>query len=165
MSEPSSEPEKYTIDEMMDRLKNRDSADPEGELVTRSDGSQARKIKKRKRRSNQAVNKETKRNQKVQAMQIAGFVVLIAVAGLAIGVGVLYANSTAFRESLIKKIGKTTEAKVEGTAALAQAEAQRVLDQAKAEAQRVIDEALTNARPEGGRGGAGDRGGYSKYQL
>lgn len=112
MSEPSSEPEKYTIDEMMDRLKNRDSADPEGELVTRSDGSQARKIKKRKRRSNQAVNKETKRNQKVQAMQIAGFVVLIAVAGLAIGVGVLYANSTAFRESLIKKIGKTTEAKV-----------------------------------------------------
>lgn len=42
------------------------------------------------------------------------------------------------QEAIVKK---TTEAKVEGTAALAQAEAQRVLDQAKAEAQRVIDEA------------------------
>ena len=42
------------------------------------------------------------------------------------------------QEAIVKK---TTEAKVEGTAALAQAEAQRVLDQAKAEAKRVIDEA------------------------
>jgi hypothetical protein len=42
------------------------------------------------------------------------------------------------QEAIVKK---TTEAKAEGTAALAQAEAQRVLDQAKAEAKRVIDEA------------------------
>jgi len=112
MSEPSSEPEKYTIDEMMDRLKNRDNADSEGELVTRSDGSQARKIKKRKRRSNQAVNKETKRNQKIQVLQIAGFVVLLAIAGLAVGIGVLYANSTAFRESLVNRIEDSTGAKV-----------------------------------------------------
>lgn len=42
------------------------------------------------------------------------------------------------QEAIVKK---TAEAKVEGTAALAQAEAKRVLDQAKAEAQRVIDEA------------------------
>lgn len=42
------------------------------------------------------------------------------------------------QEAIVKK---TTEAKDEGTAALAQAEAQRVLDQAKAEAKRMIDEA------------------------
>ncbi len=42
------------------------------------------------------------------------------------------------QEAIVKK---TTEAKIEGTAALAQAEAQRLIDQAKAEAQRVIDEA------------------------
>jgi len=42
------------------------------------------------------------------------------------------------QEAIVKK---TTEAKVEGTAAIAQAEAQRLIDQAKAEAQRVIDEA------------------------
>ena len=48
------------------------------------------------------------------------------------------AEIAARQEAIVKK---TTEAKVEGTAALAQAEAQRVLDQAKAEAKRVIDEA------------------------
>ncbi len=48
------------------------------------------------------------------------------------------AEIAARQEAIVKK---STEAKVEGTAALAQAEAQRVLDQAKAEAKRVIDEA------------------------
>lgn len=48
-------------------------------------------------------------------------------------------SEIAARQAAIVK--KTTEAKIEGTAALAQAEAQRLIDQAKAEAQRVIDEA------------------------
>ncbi len=114
MLEPSSsEPEKYSLDEMMDRLKSRDSSDgKEGELVTRSDGSQAIKVKKRRRRSNQAVDKETKRNQKVQILQIAGFVVLLVVIGLAAGIGVLYANSTLFRESLLSKLETSSGAKV-----------------------------------------------------
>ncbi len=46
---------------------------------------------------------------------------------------------SAVRQQLITQ--KTAEAKTEGDATLAQAEAKRVLDQAKAEAQRVIDEA------------------------
>lgn len=112
MSEPTSEPEKYSIDEMMDRLKNRDKSEDKGELVTRPDGSQAVKMKKRKRRSNQAVNKETKRNQRVQILQVAGFVIVIFLLFLAGGIGIFYANSTGFRESLIAKAESASGAKV-----------------------------------------------------
>lgn len=113
MPQPSDEQEKYTIDEMMERLKGRDSADKQPELVTRSDGSQAMKVKKRKRRSNQAVNKETKRNKRVQIAQIAGFVVLLILLGLAAGIGILYANSAGFRDSLLAKLELSSGAKVE----------------------------------------------------
>lgn len=113
MPQPSDEQEKYTIDEMMDRLKGRDSIDKQPELVTRSDGSQAMKVKKRKRRSNQAVNKETKRNKRVQIVQIAGFVVVLILLGLAAGIGILYANSAGFRDSLLSKLEMSSGAKVE----------------------------------------------------
>lgn len=112
MPQPSREPEKYTIDEMMDRLKARDSSDKQPELVTRSDGSQAMKVKKRKRRSNQAVNEETKRNRRVQIAQIAGFVVVLVLLGLAAGIGILHANSKGFREDLVSKLRATSGADV-----------------------------------------------------
>lgn len=103
MPEPTKEPDKYTIDDMMDRLKNRGSSDGEGELVTRRDGSQAVRMKKRKRRTDQAVNKETKRNQRVQFIQIAGFVVIVVLLFFVAGIAILYANSTGFREGLAAK--------------------------------------------------------------
>ncbi len=42
MAAPS-DPEKYSLDDMMDRLKNRPDEEPieNGELITRTDGSQA----------------------------------------------------------------------------------------------------------------------------
>ncbi len=114
MSEQSSEPEKYSLDEMMDRLRGRDDASPsEGELVTRSDGSQAMKVRKRRRRTDQTVNKETKRNQRVQILQIAGFVILIVVVGLIAGIGIIYANSSPFRDGLTSKVESASGAKVE----------------------------------------------------
>jgi hypothetical protein len=112
MSAPSSEPEKYTIDEMMDRLKGRDASDNTPELVTRSDGSQAMKVKRRRRRTNQAVNEETKRNHRIQVVQIAGFAILVVVLGLAAGICVLYANSSSFRKSLLGKLEDSSGAKV-----------------------------------------------------
>lgn len=114
MSDQSSEPEKYSLDEMMDRLKGRDEAgNPEGELVTRSDGSQAMKVRKRRRRTDQAVNNETRRNQRIQIMQIAGFAVLIVALGLIAGIGIIYANSTSFRDGLISKLEAGSGAKVD----------------------------------------------------
>ena len=112
MPAPSSEPEKYTIDEMMDRLKGRDASDNSPELVTRSDGSQAMKVKKRRRRTNQAVNEETKRNRRVQVAQIAGFFILLVLLGIAAGISVLYANSSSFRASLLSKLEDSSGAKV-----------------------------------------------------
>lgn len=112
MPEPSSEPEKYTIDEMMDRLKARDSSDKQPELVTRPDGSQAMKVKKRRRRTNQAVNQETKRNKRVQIIQVAGFVVILILMGLAAGIGIIYANSAIYRKSLISKLEAASGAEV-----------------------------------------------------
>jgi len=114
MSEQSSEPDKYSLDEMMDRLRGRDdTGSSEGELVTRSDGSQAVKVKKRRRRTDQTVNKETKRNQRVQILQIAGFVILIVVVGLIAGIGIIYANSSPFRDGLTSKVESASGAKVE----------------------------------------------------
>lgn len=114
MSEQSSEPEKYSLDEMMDRLKGRDGeGKSDGELVTRSDGSQAMKVKKRRRRTDQAVNKETKRNQRMQILQITGFAILIAAIGLIAGIGIIYANSTSFRDGLTSTLETASGAKVE----------------------------------------------------
>jgi hypothetical protein len=113
MPQPSSEPEKYTIAEMMEHLKACDSTDKVPELVMRSDGSQAMRVRKRKRRTNQAVNEETKRNRRLQIIQIAGFVVVLVLLGLAAGIGILYANSAGFRTSLVSKLEASSGAEVE----------------------------------------------------
>jgi len=97
---------------MIDRLKNRELSDDKGELVTRADGSQAVRTRKRKRRSNQAANKEAKRNLRSQIIQIAGVVLLLLFAFLAAGAGILYANSRGFREGLIAKAEDTSGAEV-----------------------------------------------------
>lgn len=70
------------------------------------------KVRKRKRRTNQPVKEETKRNQRIQVMQIAGFVILVVVLGLAAGIGILYANSSSFRESLVSKAEDSSGANV-----------------------------------------------------
>lgn len=112
MPDPSSDPEKYTIDEMMDRLKGRESSDTSPKLVTRSDGSQAMKVRKRKRRTNQADKEDAKRNHRVQLIQIAGFVILVVLLGLAGGIAILYANSSAYREALLEKLEVSSGAEV-----------------------------------------------------
>lgn len=110
---PNSDKEKYTIDEMMGRLKKRQIGEMDPELVTRSDGSQALKVKKRKRRTDQAVNKETKLKKRIQIVQIAGAVLLLIVVGLVLGVGVLYVNSAGYRDSLTAKLETSSGAKVD----------------------------------------------------
>ncbi|MEX1049103.1 MAG: hypothetical protein WED15_06225 [Akkermansiaceae bacterium] len=108
-----SEPEKYSIDEMMDRLKS-PSEDPDaGELVVRSDGTQALRVRKRKRRSNQPRKEELKRTRKALIMQVAAALVLVLAAALTVGTAIVYANSRPFRENLIEKIAQSSGAAVE----------------------------------------------------
>jgi hypothetical protein len=109
--ENQEEPEKYTLEEMMERLKER--GHEEGELVTRADGTVAIKVKKRKRRSKQPHKEQEKRNQRLRILQI-GIVFFLITAAIATATGMLfYYNSNAFRESTLQKIATWTGADVE----------------------------------------------------
>ena len=114
MSAAPSEPEKYSIDEMMDRLKDSPSENPEdGELVTRADGSQAIRVRKRKRRSSQPHKEEVQRTRRARIIQVSAALVLVLVAALAIGGAIAYANSSPFRRSLVRKIEQVSGATIE----------------------------------------------------
>jgi hypothetical protein len=109
-----SEPEKYSIDEMMDRLKSSPPPNPEdGELVIRPDGTQAIRVKRRKRRTSQPVKKEKQAMRRVRIFQVTAAMILVFLAALAIGGAVIYANSSPFRERLVSQIEKASGASVE----------------------------------------------------
>ncbi len=111
-----SEPEKYSIDEMMERLKATPIENPEdGELVTRSDGSQAIRVRKRKRRSTQPHKEQTVRTRKARIVQISAALILLILVLLAVGAGVIYANSKPFRDGLVRMIAQTSGATPELT--------------------------------------------------
>lgn len=111
MSAAPSEPEKYSIDEMMDRLKGSPSENPDdGELVTRADGSQAIRVRKRKRRSSQPHKEEAHRTRRARIVQVSAALILVFVAALAIGGAIIYANSSPFRDGLVRKIEQSSGA-------------------------------------------------------
>ena len=115
MQPGSREPENYSIDDMMDRLKRQSnsSSEDEGELVTRPDGSQAVRVRKRKRRSNQPVKTRKSRERKQKFAQLlAVMVVILAATGLFAG-GIIYSNSRPFRAALLEKISASTGAETE----------------------------------------------------
>lgn len=107
----SAEPESYTLEEMMEKLKERGQG--EGELVTRADGTQAIKVKKRKRRSTQPHKEKAKMQQKIRIFQF-GIVFFLLAALVATAAGMLfYYNSSSFRESVRVKVAAWTAADVE----------------------------------------------------
>lgn len=111
MSGVPGEPEKYSIDEMMNRLKEGGSENPEdGELVTRSDGSQAIRVRKRKRRSTQPHKEQVVRTRRVRIYQVSAALLLLFIAGLALSGALVYANSRPFRENLLRMISESTGA-------------------------------------------------------
>jgi hypothetical protein len=117
MPAPPSEPENYSIDEMMDRLKSSTAGNSEqdGELVVRADGSQAIRVRKRKRRSEQPKKQLLKRTRRARILQVSAAMSLIVIGGLGIGAAVIYANSPPFRDGLVEKISQSTGAQAELT--------------------------------------------------
>jgi hypothetical protein len=110
-----SEPDQYSIDQIMDRLKrNRGSeaASDDGELVTRPDGSQAIRVRKRKRRSHQPHKEQQIKKRRIHVVQLAASLILVALFVLGAGLALVYANSGFFRKGLIEKITAATGAKV-----------------------------------------------------
>ena len=115
MSAGESEPEKYSIDEMMERLKTRPSGDPatDGELVIREDGTQAMKVRKRKRRSQQPQKEKAVRQRRMRVVQIVSVMVLLMVIAVAAVSIFVYANSAPYRKGIIAKVTSSTGANVE----------------------------------------------------
>ena len=111
----SQEPEKYSIDEMMERLQNRpeDASPDEGELVIRADGSQALKVRKRKRRSQQPHKDQIVVSRRSKIVQVTAVLVLLLLVVFGCGIALVYANSSPFREGLIRKIAAKTGSTVE----------------------------------------------------
>lgn len=93
------EPENYSIDDMMDRLRSRGEGGVggEAELVTREDGTQMYRMRKRKRRSHQPKKEKEKRQRNYRVAQVVTAVALVAGTGLAALGSVLYLNSQAYQ--------------------------------------------------------------------
>lgn len=111
---PSSEqePENYSIDDMMDRLRSRGEGgrDGEAELVVREDGTQLYRMRKRKRRSHQPKKEKEKRHRRFRVAQVVAAVGLVATTGLALLGSIIYLNSAAYQESILSRIRTWTGA-------------------------------------------------------
>ena len=106
-----SEPEKYSIEEMMEKLKHSPIENPEdGELVIRPDGSQAIRVRKRKRRSSQPLKENHQRTRRARIVQVTAAMILVFLAAMIIGGAIIYANSKPFREGLTRKIEQVSGA-------------------------------------------------------
>ncbi|MEI6674160.1 MAG: hypothetical protein WCO57_03175 [Verrucomicrobiota bacterium] len=110
-----SEPEKYSIEEMLERLKETaaENPDPEGELVVRADGSQAMRVRRRKRRSEQPQREEAKRHKSARVFKVTLALVLLLLTGLGITGAYVYANTVPYRQFITRTIAQCTGAKVD----------------------------------------------------
>lgn len=106
------EPENYSIDDMMDRLRVRGGGPRDGEakLVTREDGTQVYKMRKRKRRSVQPKKEKEKRDRRMRVAQVVGAVGLVAGAGLVLLASVIYLNSPGYHQKVGERIKQWTGA-------------------------------------------------------
>ncbi len=114
MSSQPAEPEKYSLDEMLERLQNKPSSTPDdsGELVTRADGTQAIKVRKRKRRSTQPHKEAAKKASRLRAFQVSSVVILMILAGILAGGLIIYANSAPYRKKIVSKFNTGTGANI-----------------------------------------------------
>ncbi len=112
---PETEPDNYSIDEMMQRLQARGERPAEGEpqLVTRPDGSQVVKVRKRKRRSHQP-HKEAEKKRRRRTLLVTSIVMVLLMAGVLSFIGwFFYLNSGGYRDEVAGRIEAWTGADLE----------------------------------------------------
>lgn len=117
MSDPSPEQDKetYSVDEMMSRLRSNSSdsqTERESELVTREDGSQALKVRKRKRRSKQPVVEKAKRAKRWSIAKAITAIALPLVGGLFILLLLARYHSPGYLNQITTNISAATGANV-----------------------------------------------------
>lgn len=100
---------------MLERLQNKPSSNPEdsGELVTRADGTQAIKVRKRKRRSTQPHKEAAKKASRLRAFQVSSAVILLILIGVMSGGLIIYANSVPYRKKILSRFNSGTGANVQ----------------------------------------------------
>ncbi|MBK1825860.1 hypothetical protein [Haloferula rosea] len=110
-----SDQESYSLDEMMNRLRSQGEQAAEGDerLVTRPDGTQVVKVRKRKRRSHQP-HKEEEMKRRKRSLVVAALVSVVVVS-LALGIfgWVLYLNGSGYRDQVVARVEQWTGAEVE----------------------------------------------------
>lgn len=108
------EKDQYSLDEMMKALRDKEREKEEaGEMVTRSDGTLARKVKRRRRRSEQP-NKTTSEGQRKRLMAKVVMVAVLVLAGFLVTLFlIIHQNSKGFREKLEEQTADWTGAEVE----------------------------------------------------
>ena len=111
-----SEPRSYSVEEMMEQLKKgkkKQSATSDRELVTRSDGSQVTRVRKRKRRTQQSKRKaKPVRQRKYGLYAVITLILLVVVGGISLVTMLARFNSRGFREDVAASIGSATGAVV-----------------------------------------------------
>ena len=119
----SSDTDNYSVDDMMARLKKGDrqkrqsDRDPEGELITREDGTQVVKVRRRKRRSKQSSRRSSgsKTNPKLKWAILAGTVGLTVLLTAGIIFIIAKYNGRHFKattESTISELSGATQTKL-----------------------------------------------------
>jgi hypothetical protein len=109
------DPDQYSFEQILERLKKSpgsDSSPENGELVTRPDGSQVIRVRRRKRRSHQPHREERLKKHRRHVIEISAALILVLLFALGSGIALLYANSGPFRKGLIEKITAATGANV-----------------------------------------------------
>ncbi len=112
MPSPDPEPENYSIDDIMDRLRSRGDGgrDGEAQLVTREDGTQVYRMRKRKRRSRQPKKEKERRHRQFRVAQIVVAVGLVVLTGLVFLGSFLYLNSSGYKDQVNGRIRTWTGA-------------------------------------------------------
>ena len=114
MPPETSDPEKYSIDEMLERLKGKPAENSaKGELVTREDGTQAIRVRKRKRRTEQPKKEEAKRLKRLRIIQVSAALILLMLLTLGIGGAFVYTNTPAYRTSISNNVAAALGGSVE----------------------------------------------------
>lgn len=98
----------------MERLKSRSDGgrDGESQLVTREDGTQVYRVRKRKRRTHQPKKELEAKRRRVRVLQVIAAVSLVALTGAAFLGSLIYLNSSGYREKIVDRIRVWTGAEV-----------------------------------------------------
>lgn len=111
-----SEQRSYSVEEMMEKLqkgKQKQSESRNKEVVTRSDGSQVTRVRKRKRRTQQSKRKaKPVRQRKYGLYAVVALILLVVVGGISIVTMVARFNSRGYREDVAVSVGSSTGAVV-----------------------------------------------------